>query len=143
MAYYRATIQGIDEMAIDWSKPLESAISGRPLTLVTHRQNPDNNGEYHLQSADGFPLSFDECGFNHPLLIVRENGMSLDGVLSVRNTAPAAPSKTLRDEFAMAVIPHVWLQSSNDERAHIGDVADRAAYWAYRIADAMMQERVT
>lgn len=79
-------------MALDWSKPLESAVSGKPLVLVTHRQNPDNNGDYHLQSEDGFPLSFDECGFHHPFLIVRENGVSLDGVLSVRNVAPKAPS---------------------------------------------------
>ena len=51
------------------------------------------------------------------------------------------PAKTLRDEFAIAALPSVFrlIKAHADTPEKV--VFERAATWAYQVADAMMEAR--
>lgn len=50
---------------------------------------------------------------------------------------------TLRDWFACQVLAECWRKALKQQSVdnHINAIADRTAYWSYKIADAMLKER--
>lgn len=117
-------------MTIDWTKPLE-LMDGTPVRLETPAEmkgafggtNPDIHGDYWIVKMDGSSLPGDGC--------------QRPDTTKVRNRAtpePETPTKTLRDEFAMAALTGLIIGDKVHGPVSIVDDA-------YRAADAMMAAR--